>query len=183
MRNRHKKPTRTVILSVVTAVVLMTIGGVMHYKLVSDRQSMITMLNQKLERTRTERPKLDRLMSEIEVLDASLRELQTSVPEESDLGSLLEQLSRDLGATDVTDEAIVVQTNRSSGPFNRIPLDLRFDGGFLAMFNFMRRIETYDRIVRVDRIQIGFNRSNAEKPLRIDMQLSAYYRSAEGGTP
>lgn len=113
---------------------------------------------------------------------ADVPALERALPAKSDLGPLLEELSEDLAASSLLVRQLQARAVVKGRDFDRIPMSLQFTGPYLACLEFLRRVEGYGRIVRVDRIDIAGTSTEAEQPLLVDIELSTFARADPEGS-
>lgn len=170
-------------------VILLVLGGLMavfvalfgrpHFQAASDIRVKIRQLEQQLqdilpasgaeEEATESRPEADLTTAEIDI----------AVPFNSELGALLEKLSGDVAAESVVVRQLEAKSVVEGSDFNRIPITLRFEGSFEALFGLLQRIETTPRIIRVDELDIRGGSPEFDLPLVVDIQLSTFFRTAE----
>ncbi len=115
-------------------------------------------------------------------LAADAPSLELALPPKPDLGPLLEVLSEDLAAKSLVVRRLQARAVIEGAEFDRIPMSLRFTGHYRACVEFLRRVEGYPRIIRVDRIDIAGTSTEAEQPLLIDIEFSTFARADKEGS-
>lgn len=118
---------------------------------------------------------LQSLTEQVEQIRIEAHRFTTSVPD-STVG-LFEQLSADLSAQPVLDKEVQAKQVVHGVDFSRVPLVLEFKGTFQDILNFLERIESYDRIVRVDRIDVSSQKHG--EPLSVRLELSAFCNTTQ----
>ncbi len=108
-------------------------------------------------------------------------DLEAAVPARAGLGPLLEQMSQALAAETVEEQQIQAKTTVQGSDFHRIPLTLRFMGSIDAVMGLLHWIESNERIIRVDRLDITLDTEQIGRVLLVDIGLSTFFHAAEGG--
>ena len=106
---------------------------------------------------------------------------QHHVPQESDLAPLIKQLSSDLKEQRVQEKEIQTH-NAVTGPnYNTIPITLRFAATFPKTYEFLKKVESNRRLIRVEHLAIterqrrGRSEDTEDEPLEIQLRLRAFF--------
>ncbi|MBI1335681.1 MAG: type 4a pilus biogenesis protein PilO [Phycisphaera sp.] len=121
------------------------------------------------------------LAQEVLDLKQQLGESSRFVPEGDDLADLLKQLSNDLESHNVFDREMQTRSAVNYANFSLIPVTLRFRGSFPAVYDFLDKIESMRRVVRVDRVQAEGRPGKGDGLVDAQIELSAFFSSVEGG--
>lgn len=105
-----------------------------------------------------------------------------AIPPQMDLGALLEDMSETLSVDSIVIEEMRANTVVRGADFARIPLTLRFEGSYEAFFDFVRRAERGDRLIRFDHLEVtGHPAPGEETPMvQVTVELSAFSESQGG---
>jgi hypothetical protein len=87
---------------------------------------------------------------------------------------LLEQIGTELDAVNAVNRQSQTSESKPAGPFDRVPLAIRFDGTFDAFCHMLHAAEHFDRLVHVDRLTITRERLEGDHPLQVVMNLSVF---------
>lgn len=121
---------------------------------------------------------LSREVAELETQAASLRR---EVPRESQLASLLRHLTGELERLEVTDQEMQTQPLATGSNYSVIPVTLKFRGTFAAALTLVRNIESMPRLVRLTRVELRGEPGKPREPLRVSVELCAFFtQPAEG---
>lgn len=108
------------------------------------------------------------------------QQIDLAIPIGSELGPLLTQLGEDLQHPSVVDQQMQARAVITGHDFSRIPLSLRFKGDFEALFQFLQRIESRHRIMRIDRLDVRRDGNKPKRPVTVDIELSTFFRAKSG---
>lgn len=114
--------------------------------------------------------------------DLSEAQLELAIPARPELGLLLSQMGEDLNTISVIDQQLQAKAIVDGSDFSRIPMTLHFQGSFNALFSFLQRLESRQRIIRIDRVVVRQDRGGGLETLRVDIDLSTFFRASEGNT-
>lgn len=116
----------------------------------------ITQLNNEIQVNQAKARRLDELKRENAALELQLAVLKEQLPPESEVASLLKQVS-DLGIKTGLDFRLWKPSDRrpgSSGLYTEIPVDVEVAGGYHAVAAFFDRIGKLPRIVNVSGLKM-----------------------------
>ncbi|MEO5658024.1 MAG: type 4a pilus biogenesis protein PilO [Nitrospiria bacterium] len=117
----------------------------------------IAQINNEISINQAKARRLDDLKRENEALAAQLAILKEQLPPESEVASLLKQVS-DLGIKTGLDFKLWRPTDRrpgASGLYNEIPVEVEVAGGYHAIATFFDRIGKLPRIVNVSGLKMS----------------------------
>lgn len=161
-----------------------------HRKKVAQTEAQITTLQAQLQADPNDTRHLVALVEEVESLKQSLTGAQQYVPPQSELAELLKQLSADLesigsegGPSTVTGQETQTRAIANYSNYSVLPVGMRFQTTFASAFNFLERIESMQRLVRIDVLEMSWNnqperRLYRDVPLDVRMSLSAFFSPA-----
>jgi Tfp pilus assembly protein PilO len=108
-----------------------------------------------------------------------LRSLSARVPIGVDVGDLIKELSAALVEAGVDRREIVTQPTANGRPFSRTPVTLRLECSFEQAFRVLKRVESCSRLTRIDRLSVTSAGEDRSRPLRVEVEISAFSRGAE----
>ncbi len=132
-------------------------------------------LRQELTSLKKEGERIDLLREQSERLDQQMRKYQKAIPMESDLAPLLAYLSEEAKSSRVTltgMEPKIGQTTAGSA-FRETLLILQTEGGYHALGLFLDRLETGERLIRVDRFELVSNKKTPREH-QMTLELKTY---------
>lgn len=109
------------------------------------------------------------------------KKMEKAIPMGAELGDLLTQMGEDLQNDSVMDQQVKARAVVEGSDFNLVPLTLHFRGSYDALFDFLQQIESHERIIRIDRLNVHRDARNAEDAVVVDIELTAFFRSKSGG--
>ena len=180
MRIDYNQKKVWVVLTAVVAVVVLAVG-LPSYLHVARLRAQVGLLQRQVVDSQHSATAVNKLKAQIAELNEQASQFARSVPNSTALGPLLEQLSIDLASASMTSQEIAAKPIVEAEGFNRIPLTLACRGFFKDVFGLLQRIESYDRLVRVDRLQIDSDAEVPGQPLIVRMELSTFAAGTGGG--
>jgi Tfp pilus assembly protein PilO len=105
---------------------------------------------------------IEELSAEIEAVSNELAATKAMLPPTAKLDAFLEQLNQLAAESGVTIEQLRPGDVSSHPLYRDLTIDIRVSGSFADVYALLRRLETGDRLVRIDRLQItGAGRDDA----------------------
>lgn len=108
-------------------------------------------------------------------LHTAVDEAPHHVPPRDELDQLLRQLTEAMEAFDLQQQEIVTDRTQRHADHNVSTVRMRFEGGFPATYGVLQQIDAIPRLVRVDRVTFEPASPEVGGPLRVDIQLNAFY--------
>jgi Tfp pilus assembly protein PilO len=117
---------------------------------------------------------------------ADLRSLtqqsQKYVPQTDELSQLLRQLSLELEGQHVTGQEIQTGSIVHGEVYSVVPITLRFKGSFPAVYGFLKRIESMNRMVRITRLELDGDAQRTDELLTIRLEIYTFFsKPGQGG--
>jgi Tfp pilus assembly protein PilO len=121
-------------------------------------------------------PELARQVAEMKSL---YRNLDRRLPKQKELGGFLKEISTNLLQAKLTNQTIEPGKPDAAELYHTLPIVMKFEGNYLSLANFLKRIDGMERLTRVQRMNIGLDReAGKDKPLEnvnIELQLNIYF--------
>ncbi|MHC4995778.1 MAG: GspMb/PilO family protein [Planctomycetota bacterium] len=118
------------------------------------------------------------LSERVASLESELKVLR-GLPSDVDKGRLLEAISRELTARDVTEIQTQGQPGAAGTDFSRFTFGLTFQAPFEKVYEIVEAIEAKDQIIRVDLMEIRGRVRQADGRVGVHMKLSAFASSSK----
>jgi Tfp pilus assembly protein PilO len=110
---------------------------------------------------------------------SSVGDYRTKVPANRNLGDFLQQITNLMNKHDLTEQLIQPGQQFKAEQFNCIPVNMRGTGSFKQIFEFFRSLQTLDRLVRIQRVEL-LNDSDFGGTVTILADTVVYYQP-DGG--
>lgn len=121
---------------------------------------------------------------EVQRLQRDLDSNKRTIPAAPELASLFEHITRELARRGATQQEIQQPSPIQVGArYSLVPLSVRFQGSFKCAFDVVRSLESMDRLVRVTRVLVDGESRHPGEPVRVTIELCAFYATREVVTP
>jgi type IV pilus assembly protein PilO len=161
------------------------VAGVLD-KGLEEMNQQITEAQERLADTRIVAAKKDGLESELVLVKEEIASFEGRLPTEKEVPKLLNQLQRIAGASGVKYRSITAESIAEHDLFVRIPFNVKVEGSFVEIGDFLRRLEFGDRFIKVEKVNIGAEeegRSEATLAISTYMFVNKTVLSQNEGTP
>lgn len=119
-------------------------------------------------------PDVARRVQEMKTL---YQELDRRIPARTELGGFLREISGHLNNEKLSSQLIEPGNPRRQELFHTLPIIMRFQGSYLSLAEFLKRIHAMQRLARVQRLTITGD-SNADV-LDMELQMNIYFTDTE----
>lgn len=124
-------------------------------------------------------PKLKEQMIEIQ---ENLKELQSRLPNQAQVGGLITDISQQAIASSLKSELFEPQAEKTGQLYVEIPIKLELSGSYHSFGKFVSGVAAMSRIVTLHDVAIKANESGSKKGGQLTMNLTAkIYRYLEAG--
>ena len=103
-----------------------------------------------------------------------------TVPRRPELASLLRELTDELERQDAASLDIRPGATTEGDDYCLAPISLRFGGSFETLFEFLRHVESMDRLVQVHHVNAEGDPGSANGRLTVHIEMSAFYMPVGG---
>jgi Tfp pilus assembly protein PilO len=129
----------------------------------------------RLEQADRNRKALKQTMSQMQ---PELAGLKKRIPQQTDMGALLQQLNLRMKERQIIMSTIQPQTAVTEGIYTKIPVRLVFQGSFLQAYRFLYDVETMDRLLVPEKITMTGLEPHRE--CQVDLTVLVYERKPAG---
>lgn len=139
------------------------------------------LLRDELSRPASDPELIERLSAELERLRALGASGMTPIPESSDVASLVRELSMLLESIGLREREITTGAPRELAEASAMPMSVMVRGGFPAIAEAVRRIESLPRLVRVQRLRVSRDTGGSSGPdwsgeeVRADLMIEVFF--------
>lgn len=121
-------------------------------------------------------PELARQVAE---LKDRYRNMDRRLPKQKELGGFLKEISTNLIEARLCNQTIEPGKPDAAELYRTLPIVMKFEGNFLSLAGFLKRIDRMERLTRVQRMNIAVERDvSKDKPsgnVNIELQLNIYF--------
>jgi Tfp pilus assembly protein PilO len=121
------------------------------------------------------------LIEQVETMKAEYEGFSQRLPEQAGLGDFLQQINESLAEEGLASEWIRPGDSVAGELFHSMPVDMRFQGTYLATVRFLERLESMERLVRVHELEITGGQDGENGNVNVEMQINIYYTKTDHG--
>lgn len=158
--------------------------------------------NQRVEEREQKEAQLAQLQQEVQELEAiqrrapeierQLLELSKRIPDQAEIPSLLvqiEEIARASGVTQLSIQPEGLQPPPGGGDFQRIPVTMSFEGTYVQMQDFLRRVQNLARLMTVNEVTYDLAEGGeettsaqpgAERLIQVEISAEVYVQPTAG---
>jgi Tfp pilus assembly protein PilO len=93
------------------------------------------------------------------------------LPQRKELAEFLREIAANLAEENLANE-MIRPGNPSRGPlYNCLPITMKFEGDFLSLANFLRRVDKMTRLTRIERLEIQPGKDHRKLPITLGMNI------------
>ncbi len=157
------------------AVVVLGGGLWLHLNALDTRNERIAALDR--ERVTLESQLADAgLEGDVAALRDELARREAVLGIEQGVGSLMRALSADLNDLELSNRSLTSGNTRQEGTVKQIPLSLSFKGSFADTFELLRRVQDYDRLIRIEQLSINREGRSLSDEVMVSAKLVTFAR-------
>jgi Tfp pilus assembly protein PilO len=150
------------------------IGGAYFFRGAAKTRAAIAGFRKEIAQRRQTQSTLDRVNRDIQEINVQVRDYPRLVPENQDLGSFLETLSKLLNESGMKDVDVRNQKPIALEKSQKLPIPLRASGTFAEFHDFLVKLENLPRMCSVGRITIESADQEMTGKVNIDLTLYIY---------
>ncbi|MHC4985873.1 MAG: type IV pilus inner membrane component PilO [Planctomycetota bacterium] len=113
------------------------------------------------------------LLREVEAMRRRYKDFDRRLPKQKELGEFLRDISSHLAAESLSNQVIEPGSPKRSELFHTLPIVLRFEGTYLEMARFLKRLDEMERLTRVERLHLV--RQPESDQLEAELQINIYF--------
>ena len=157
------------------------IAAVVLFRYLPLRQRMKTVEQTKTAQTLAiskasmERAQLPVLKEQLLKLQRMVGNYKANIPAQRDLGVFLQQIAELMSKHNLREQAIVPGKEIVVKELNCIPVDMQCKGKLAQVFEFYKRMQKLDRLVRIEQVKL-VNDSDFSGDVSIQTKVVIYYR-------
>ena len=141
-------------------------------------QERVTQLQQQIDGF--DQPDLTALRHEADQAQAKLDAVRFTMPQEQEVFLVLDGVTGSLEAQGILDHTASQSDPKWFADYAIQPIHLEFSGDFSEAFAAIQAIETMDRPVRIDRLELVGDTNNTSGHITAVVQLSAFFEGEQG---
>ena len=120
---------------------------------------------------------LPQVAQRVEDMKSLYQELDRRIPQRTELGGFLREISGELTAARLSNQLIEPGNPTREELFHTLPIIMRFEGNYLALADLLQRIHTMQRLARVQKLRV--ERKKDSSNLQIELQMNIYFTDTD----
>lgn len=112
-------------------------------------------------------------------LQSKLGDYEANIPEQRALGAFLHKLADLMNEYNLKDQVIAPGEEVEADKFNCIPVNMQCKGKLAQIFEFYRRLQTLDRLIRIEQVKLS-NDNDYNGQVSMETRAIIYYRAKIG---
>ena len=113
----------------------------------------------------------------VEEMKGLYQELDRRIPKRTELGGFLREISGELSAAQLSNQLIEPGNPTREELFHTLPIIMRFEGNYPALADLLQRIQTMQRLARVQKLRVA--RKSDSGILEIELQMNIYFTDTD----
>ncbi|MFH1884175.1 MAG: type 4a pilus biogenesis protein PilO [Planctomycetota bacterium] len=112
-------------------------------------------------------------------LQRELENYEANIPERSDIGVFLQRIAGLMNEHNLRGQVIEPRKEIKAEKLNCIPVNMKCKGRLTQIFEFYRRLQGMDRLIRIEQVKL-FNDSDFSGEVGMEAKAVIYYRAQAG---
>jgi len=112
-------------------------------------------------------------------LQRELENYEANIPERSDIGVFLQKIAGLMNEHNLRGQVIEPRKEIKAEKLNCIPVNMKCKGRLTQIFEFYRRLQGMDRLIRIEQVKL-FNDSDFSGEVGMEAKAVIYYRAQAG---
>ena len=112
-------------------------------------------------------------------LQRELENYEANIPERSDIGVFLQRIAGLMNEHNLSGQVIEPRKEIKAEKLNCIPVSMKCKGRLTQIFEFYRRLQGMDRLIRIEQVKL-FNDSDFSGEVDMEAKAVIYYRAQVG---
>jgi Tfp pilus assembly protein PilO len=113
------------------------------------------------------------LLRQVEVMKGKYKDFDRRLPKRQELGGFLREISEGLSQENLTNQTIEPGRPAQEDLFFTLPIVMKFRGSYLSLARFLERIDAFERLTRVQKLDIMPGGEGGA--LDITVQMNIYF--------
>ena len=113
-------------------------------------------------------------------LQQKLENYETNIPEQRDLGVFLHRIADLMNEHKLSGQVIEPRKEIKTDKLNCIPVNMKCKGKLAQIFEFYRRLQMLDRLVRIEQVELRNDSDFSGRAVSMDAKAVIYYSAKAG---
>ena len=115
------------------------------------------------------------LRRQVEEMKARYKNYDRRMPKQKELGEFLTEISENLDKEQLDNHLIEAGGTTREEEFHTLPITMQFQGNYLSLASFLKRIDSMERLTRVQKLHITVDNKSPEPKINCVLRLNIYF--------
>lgn len=115
------------------------------------------------------------LRRQVEEMKYRYKDFDRRLPKQRELGGFLLEITENLEKERLDNPFIEPGSPAREESFHTLPIIMKFQGNYLSLASFLKRIDTMERLTRVQKLHITVDPKSAEPKIDCELRLNIYF--------
>lgn len=149
-----------------------------QHKKLSQCQVQIEQQHQAMREDVSKASVVPSMVRQVQDMRSRHKNLDRRLPQQKELASFLGEITSQVSQERLANQVIMPGSKPlCEDEYNTLPIEMKFQGTFLSLVSFLKRIDRMERLTRVQRLRISADPKN--KDLGIELQLNIYFTASD----
>jgi len=116
------------------------------------------------------------LRRQVEDMKIRFRDYGRRMPKQKELGGFLTEIGENFEKERLDNRSIEAGGTRREDAFHTLPITMKFQGNYLSLASFLQRIDTMERLTRVQRLHIKVDQKSLADPKTTEPKIDCELR-------
>jgi len=103
------------------------------------------------------------------------KDFDRRMPKQRELAGFLDEISKNIEQERLSNHLIEPGGTAREEAFYTMPITMRFQGSYLSLASFLKRIDTMERLIRVQKLHITVDNKGPEPKINCELRLNIYF--------
>jgi len=118
---------------------------------------------------------IPQMIKQVQEMKTTYKDFDCRLPRSKELGGFLREISSIQEQSNLSGATMNTQNPVSGDLYNTMPITMRLKGKYLALAEFLKRMDTMARLTRVQRLMIQKAKSTDKGDLDIELLMNIYF--------
>ena len=115
------------------------------------------------------------LRRQVEEMRSRYKDFDRRMPKSKELHGFLKEISENLEKERLDNPLIEPGGTAREESFHTMPITMRFQGNYLSLASFLKRIDTMERLTRVQKLHITIDPKSPDMKINCELRLNIYF--------
>lgn len=112
------------------------------------------------------------MMRQVQEMKNRYKNFDRRLPKQKELDGFLREITGNLAQEKLVNQLMQIGDPSKTEHFNTLPIAMKFQGSYLALGSFLKRLDSMERLTRIQKLTI---QTDPKTGVNIDMQMNIYF--------